>query len=107
MGSRVNIGSFRDRIKVYFIASQANDDLGGSVIDYENYTINAHVEQLDSNQALRLGLDLLNDNYKVVCRPPTNSRPIMVDYNGESFRVISAVKDKVNKFMTLTITKNG
>jgi len=102
-----NIGAFRDVVKIYFESSQTTDDFGGSVIEYENYTLSADVNQVSSSQAMRLGLDLLSDNYTLTCRPPTNKRPLMVDYNGLSFRVISVQRDKLNKFLEITMTRNG
>lgn len=105
-GRLKNIGAFRDAITVKYLASQNKDALGGKVATYTDYCIFADVRQIRSGEAFRLGLDALNSSYRVVCRPPSNAKPYYVEYNGESYKVISVMIDKVKQFAELIITKD-
>jgi SPP1 family predicted phage head-tail adaptor len=106
MASRVNIGAFRDSIVLRYVIGQTKDSLGGKVLTFESYTIFADVQQASSSDLYRLGKDTLTNGYKVTCRPPTDARTYDVIYNGNSYKVISEQRDKVNQFLHLIITKD-
>jgi hypothetical protein len=104
MASGINIGSFRDKIKVYFVKSQTTGDMGGRVLTYDIYSVNADVVQTKANQNLQMGLDAMSENYSVTCRPPAAGRPHLIDYRGEQFTVIHAERDKLNQFLYMIMT---
>jgi len=104
MGSKVNIGNFRDRVTVSFVASQAVSAQGSRTPTYTDYDLFADVRQMSNDQAQLYGLDVMSDNFMVICRPPATGRPARVTYNSEIFRVIAAERDKVSQFLRMIIT---
>jgi head-tail adaptor len=107
MDGRVkNIGAFRDRITVSFVASQTATAQGGRTKTYTNYEVFADVRSMSNNQAQLYGIDIMSDKYTVVCRVMDTGRPARVTYNGNMYHVIAAEKDKVNQFLRMAITRN-
>lgn len=94
----------RDRVTLYYELAQSATDMGGRSMTYTTYTLWADVEQMDSGQSLRYGLDTLNDNIRARTRPPATGRPVLILYNSVTYKVVSAVTDKVSQFLTIIAT---
>jgi hypothetical protein len=99
-----NVGKHRDKITLKYVATDSQDDLGGAVLTYTSYEVYAHMEQLDSSQSLRLGLDLMTEAYEVICRPPAVGRPAKVEFDGETYSIRSYKVDKDRQFMEMVIS---
>jgi hypothetical protein len=95
----------RDRITVYYESTATATDMGGRTLTYSSYEVWADVNQLDSSAALRYGLNVLNESYKIVTRPPASGRPALVLYGTTTYKVISAITDKVGQYLTMIITE--
>lgn len=99
-----NLGTFRDIVTVYYELSETTTDMGSRSMTYTTYEEPADVRQLDSNVAIRYGLNVMSDNYSVKIRPPATGRPVLVLYGSTTYKVVSAQTDKVSQFMDLIIT---
>ena len=101
-----NIGAFRDIVTIYFESAVTKTDMGSRVQTFESFDEPADVKQISSGNALRLGLDTMTDSYNVICRPPDTWRPVKVVYDSETYRVVSAQRDKVSQYLELIVTKS-
>ena len=106
MPSRVNVGQFRDSITIYYVNTRSVTAMGDEVLTYTSYVVWADVNQINSTQSVYLGLNKDSKNYSVRLRPPASGRPVKILYNSVEYSIVSDSLDKVNQFLTLTVT-NG
>lgn len=103
MAGRVNIGSFRDYIQVFYESGSTVSPLGSTVQTLASCNVHADVNQLDSRQSVYLGMNKDERGYSVRFRALQMIRPVKVVYNGVEMLVVSTNVDKLNRFMDLIV----
>ena len=106
MQGRVNVGRFRDKIKVYYVNGRTTTSMGDESLTYTSYDVWADVNQISSSQSVYLGLNKNAPSYSVTLRAPASGRPVKVLYNSVEYAVVDTQIDKVNQFQKL-IVSNG
>lgn len=101
-----NVGSFRDPITIYYKEGSVISDMGSETLTYTLHEVFADVNQLSGKTALYYGLDVMNESYKVICRPPILNRPVKVLYRNDYYRLIDSFVDKRGLYLTMFITKS-
>ena len=103
MAGRVNIGAFRNQIQVFYESGQTVSPMGSTVQVLSNYYVYADVNQIDSKQAVSLGINENVMAYSAVFRTHSTVRPVKVILAGEEMTVVSVNMDKLNRFMKLIL----
>lgn len=103
MAGRVNIGYFRHQIQVFYESGQTVSPMGSTVQTLSNYYVYADVNQIDSKQAVYLGINENVRVYSAMFRTHSMVRPVKIIYNGSEMQVVSYSVDKLNRFMNLVV----
>lgn len=105
MPDKINAGSFRDPISVYYKTGSTTTDMGSEQPVFENYDLFADVNQLSGKSKMYYGLNIKDDNYKIICRNPSTLRPAFVIYNNIRHDIVDSFTDKRGQFLTMIVIK--
>jgi hypothetical protein len=105
MESAVNVGRMRDLVKLYYQVGEVADTQGSRKPTFCEYTVWADVVPMSFDKVQRYGLNFVDANYEVTCRPPTTGRLGLVIFNEQEYSVINPVPDKYGRFIKFIIKR--
>ena len=103
MAGVVNIGAMKDRVILYYLNGETKTEMGSSVPIYNAKKVWANVKPMSLESIQRNGLNMQEDNYRLICRDINLGRLIKVDYKDQEFWVVNVIPDKNKQFLTVTM----
>ena len=101
MAGVINIGAMKDRVILYYLNGETKTEMGSSVPIYNAKKVWANVKPMSLETIQRNGLNMQDDNYRLICRDINLGRLIKVDYKDQEFWVINVIPDKNKQFLKL------
>ena len=103
MAGRVNIGHFRDRVRLNYYGGETRTAQGSTVPTVLPYDVWADVREVNLEVAMSMGLNIQDTNLMITCRPVLRERILSVEYNGTTYTVIRPLTDKHNQFTKILV----